>query len=94
MDWRHSHSEYLCLTKTRVDIRTQAKKEEPTLESKARMQGGPVEIQLGSENRSFRDDYCYPSPSEAYTRNATGTYASRELMSAYVVLLMMLLRCV
>ena len=37
-----AYSEYLCLTKTRVDIRTQAKKEEPTLESKARMQGGPV----------------------------------------------------
>ena len=68
MDWRHSHSEYLCLTKTRVDIRTQAKKEEPTLESKARMQGGPVEIQLGSENRSFGDDYFYPYHSEAYTR--------------------------
>ena len=76
--------------------RIEAKKEEVTIEvcptelrsreSTARLPGGPLKIQLGSVNRSFRDDYCYTSPSEAYTRNATRTYASRELMSAYVVL--------
>ena len=57
--------------------RIEAKKEEATIEicstelrsgeSTARLPGGPLEVQLGSENRSFRDDYCYPSPSEAYT---------------------------
>ena len=69
----------------------EAKKEEATNEicstelrsgeSTARLPGGPLKIQLGSVNRSLRDDYCYPPPSEAYTRNATRTYASRELMS-------------
>ena len=57
--------------------RIEAKKKETTIEicstelrsgeSTARLLGGPLKKQLGSVNRSFRDDYCYPSPSEAYT---------------------------
>ena len=50
--------------------RIEAKKEEATIEicptelksgeSAARLPGGPLKIQQGSVNRSFRDDYCYP----------------------------------